>query len=271
MSKERFPSARDITEIKLAEDAIRRLNEELERRVDDRTAQLEASFKESEAFSYSVSHDLRAPLRHISGYVSLLTSHFHDSLSEKGKHYLDTIADSTHQMGILIDDLLQLSRTGRQEMRQANVDMNDILQEALKIVKHDTSDRPIDWIIARLPHVFGDHNLLLLVWINLLSNAVKFTRLKKKARIETGFREEDHEYLFFVRDNGAGFDMQYAHKLFGVFQRLHSSAEFEGTGIGLANVHQIILKHGGRTWAEAEPDKGATFYFSLPKIQEKKS
>ena len=150
-------------------------------------------------------------------------------------------------------------------MQLANLDMNDLLQEALNTVKQDLSGRNIEWVIARLPQVFGDHNLLILVWINLLSNAVKFTRAKDKVRIETGFREENNEYLFFVRDNGAGFDMQYAHKLFGVFQRLHSSEEFEGTGIGLANVRRIILKHGGRTWAEAELEKGATFYFTLPK------
>jgi PAS domain S-box-containing protein len=255
----------DITERMEVQEKIRKLYEELEQRILDRTFQLEASNKELEAFSYSVSHDLRAPLRHISGYVEMLNRHFHDSLPGKGKHYLDTITDSAHQMGVLIDDLLQFSRTGRQEMQQHDLDMNAVLQEALKINQQELSGRSIEWFHADLPHVYGDRSLLRLVWINLLSNAVKFTRGKKKARIETGFREENKEYLFFVRDNGAGFDMQYAQKLFGVFQRLHSSEEFEGTGIGLANVRRIILKHGGRTWAESELDKGATFYFTLPK------
>ena len=255
----------DITERMEVQEKIRKLYEELEQRILDRTVQLEASNKELEAFSYSVSHDLRAPLRHISGYVEMLNRHFHDSLPGKGKHYLDTIADSAHQMGILIDDLLQFSRTGRQEMQRLDLDMNAVLQEALKIIQQELSGRSIEWVITELPHVNGDYNLLRLVWTNLLSNAVKFTRGKNEARIEAGFREENKEYLFFVRDNGVGFDMRYAQKLFGVFQRLHSSEEFEGTGIGLANVRRIILKHGGRTWAEAELNKGATFYFTLPK------
>ncbi len=250
----------DITGRKLAEQE----REELIQQLEDRSAQLETLNKELEAFSYSVSHDLRAPLRHINGYVDLLIERFHNSLPEKGKHYLDSIADSVHQMGALIDDLLQFSRTGRQEMLQADLDMNIIIQEVVETIKHDTSGRSIEWVIATLPQVYGDHALMRLVWYNLLDNAVKFTRAKEKATIEIGFREDDRECIFFVRDNGAGFDMQYAQKLFGVFQRLHSSEEFEGTGIGLANVNRIVLKHGGRTWAEAELDKGATFYFTLP-------
>jgi PAS domain S-box-containing protein len=255
----------DITSQKQAEEEVHKLNNILEHRIRERTLQLEESNKELEAFSYSVSHDLRSPLRHISGFVDLLTNRYKESLPEKAIHYLDVISDSTRQMGVLIDDLLQFSRTGRQEIIHTELDMNKILQEALDSLKHETTGRNIKWIISPLPRVVGDYNLLRLVWINLLSNAVKFTRAKKKARIEIGSREESNEHQFCIRDNGAGFDMQYVHKLFGVFQRLHSSEEFEGTGIGLANVRRIIAKHGGRTWAEAELDKGATFYFTLPK------
>ena len=239
---------------------------EMERKIKERTSQLLAANKELEAFSYSVSHDLRAPLRHINGYIELLKKCFPDTLPEKGKHYLDTITDASHQMGELIDDLLQLSRTGQQEMHLANLDMNDVLTEVLQTIKQDLAGRKIDWTIAELPSVFGDYALLRLVWINLLSNALKFTIKNLKTRIEIGIIDENDEFVFFVRDNGVGFDMKYVHKLFGVFQRLHSSDEFEGTGIGLANVRRIIARHGGRTWAESELDKGAVFYFSIPKI-----
>ncbi|MFH0976480.1 MAG: PAS domain S-box protein [Spirochaetota bacterium] len=251
-----------------AEEEIRALNEKLEEKVSLRTAQLEATNKELEAFSYSVSHDLRAPLRHISGYMELLASRFPDSLPEKGKHYLDSIADSIKQMGQLIDDLLQFSRTSRQEMHLVEFEMNGLLQEVLDAVKKDSGNREITWTIPVLPSVCGDYNLLKLVWYNLLSNAVKFTRKKKKGKIEIGYSAEEKECVFSVRDNGAGFDMQYADKLFGVFQRLHSVEDYEGTGIGLANVRRIILRHKGRTWAEGETDKGAVFYFSLPKNKE---
>lgn len=226
---------------------------------------LENANKELEAFTYSVSHDLRAPLRHINGYVELLIRSSRNSLPEKGIHYLDSIADSARHMAALIDDLLQFSRTGRQEMQRADVDMNLILQEVLQTTKHDNPGRTIEWSFAKLPPVYGDQAMLRQVWFNLLSNAVKFTRKKEKAIIYIGYREDKMEYVFFVRDNGVGFDMQYAHKLFGIFQRLHSSGEFEGTGIGLANVRRIIAKHGGRTWAEAVLDQGAVFYFTLLK------
>jgi len=240
----------------------------LEDLVRKRTELLEETNKELEAFSYSVSHDLRAPLRHINGYVELLLDRYNDVLPDKGKHYLDTIADSAQQMGTLIDDLLQFSRTGRKEINQAELDMNLLIKEVLDMIHQDLNGRKLDWKIAKLPTVVGDFNLLRLVWQNLLSNAVKFTRLSEAPRIEIGFSEEPNEYVFYVRDNGAGFDMLYAHKLFGVFQRLHASNEYEGTGIGLANVRRIINKHGGRVWAEAEIDKGATFYFTLIKYKE---
>jgi signal transduction histidine kinase len=243
-----------------------KLNETLEQRIEERTRMLEIANQELEAFSYSVSHDLRAPLRHISGYVEMLSKSLTDTIPEKTKHYLFTISDSAHQMGILIDDLLQFSRTGRQEMHQANLDMNFLLQNVLEIIQASPPSQNIEWSIADLPKVYGDPAMLRLVWLNLINNAVKYSSKKKKAIIEVGHYDENNESVFFVRDNGAGFDMKYASKLFGVFQRMHSSSEYEGTGIGLANVRRIILKHGGRVWAEAETGKGATFYFSLPKI-----
>jgi PAS domain S-box-containing protein len=250
----------DITERKLVEQE----REALMHQIKHKSTLLEAANKELEAFSYSVSHDLRAPLRHISGYVELLTTRFQSALSEKGQHYLGSIADSAHQMGLLIDDLLQFSRTGRADMRQSDSDMNEIVREVIESVSQDYPDRSIEWTISKLPSVFCDNAMMRLVWVNLLSNAVKFTKTREKALIEVGVKVETKEVIFFVRDNGVGFDMQYAQKLFGVFQRLHAMEEFEGTGIGLANVRRIIVRHGGRTWAEAELDKGATFYFSLP-------
>jgi PAS domain S-box-containing protein len=270
-----FAAARDITERnRIREKRTSELiaaNKELAFQNEEKqklTDKLITANKELETFSYSVSHDLRAPLRHINGYVDLLLSRFYESLPEKGRHYLDNIADSSRQMGTLIDDLLKFSRIGRQEKRLIDLDMNNIVHEVLVSVKQDNLERNIEWHIATLPQVNGDKALLHLVWTNLLSNAVKFTRTREKAIIEVNFLNENNAFIFSIHDNGVGFDMQYAHKLFGVFQRLHPTDEFEGTGIGLANVQHIILRHGGRTWAEAEPDKGATFYFSLPKNME---
>ncbi|MDD2851062.1 MAG: DUF3365 domain-containing protein [Desulfuromonadaceae bacterium] len=254
----------EIIEHKQTKDEIHRLNIELEQRVIERTAQLESANSELEAFCYSVSHDLRAPLRHIDGYVDLLISRCRDGLSDKGVHYVDTIASSARQMGTLIDDLLQFSRTGRAEMCHEQVDMNQLLKDVLTMVRESASDRMIEWVIGELPPVKGDSVLLRQVWANLLGNAVKYTRSRETARISVSAHEENSDIVFVVEDNGVGFDMKYAGKLFGVFQRLHSQEEFEGTGIGLATVQRIINRHGGRVWGEGELDKGANFYFSLP-------
>jgi light-regulated signal transduction histidine kinase (bacteriophytochrome) len=234
--------------------------------VHQRTAELDAANKELEAFSYSVSHDLRAPLRHISGFAELLQNHLKDHIDDKARRYLHTITSSAGRMGRLIDDLLAFSRIGRSQLAPQRVRLGDITREAREeiIAQNGVGTRTIQWQIDELPDVQGDPAMLRQVMVNLLSNAVKYSAPRPTARIEVGSRREKDEVVVYVRDNGVGFDMQYADKLFGVFQRLHRADEFEGTGVGLANVGRIIRRHGGRVWAEGQVDQGASFYFSLP-------
>jgi PAS domain S-box-containing protein len=255
---------RDITERKREEKELRKLYAELEQRVHERTRRLEEANKELESFSYSVSHDLRAPLRHVQGYVEMLAREAEGRLSDEGRRYLKTITDASREMGELIDNLLAFSRMGRAEMIETTVNLDSLVRDTLRDLEPATRQRNLVWKIPPLPAVQGDAAMLKLALANLLSNAVKFTRPRDPAQIEIG-RDgmEGERVILFIRDNGVGFDPRYAHKLFGVFQRLHRMEEFEGTGIGLANVRRIISRHGGRTWAEGALDHGATCYFTL--------
>jgi signal transduction histidine kinase len=237
---------------------------ELEQRVKERTQQLEAINKDLEAFSYTVSHDLRAPLRIISNFSDMLLEKYGNDLPEEGKRIARKIIDGGKNMSKLIDHLLVFFRNGKKELRKLKVSMQELVNEITRDIKEQEISREIDFLVHELPAAMADATLINEVWSNLLSNAVKYTTGKQKALIEIGAQEGEKELIYYVKDNGAGFDMEYYNKLFGVFQRLHSAKEFEGTGVGLASVQRIVNRHGGKVWAEGKVDEGAIFYFSLP-------
>src|SRR6266542_2652567 len=258
---------RDVTERKLIDEALRQKNNELK----DTSVKLQSTNLELEAFAYSVSHDLRAPLRHLAGFAQMLEKHDGVVFDETSARYLRVILESAGRMGTLIDHLLAFSRLGRSKIKKSDVNLTEMVQLTIDELQNETQGREISWKVGNMPLVHADASLLRLVITNLIGNAVKFTRNRPLTEIEIGCKDDDNETEVFVRDNGAGFEMKYADKLFGVFQRLHRNDEFEGTGIGLANVRRIILRHGGQTWAEGIPDQGATFHFTLPKVEESKT
>lgn len=266
--KEKDAQVAELMEIEEAlrksEHELRLSHDQLEQRVQERT-------KELEFFSYSISHDLRAPLRHINGYAGILAEEYGNKLDDEGHRLLDVVQNKASLMGTLIDELLKFSRVGRQELKQIPVDMTSMVQTIAAQLLNDNSDRSITFRIAELPEAYGDPILLNQVWVNLIGNAVKFTKQCKEAKIEIGGQWQNGETSYYIKDNGAGFDKQYAEKIFGVFQRLHNNDEFEGTGVGLALVQRIIVRHGGRVWAEGKVNEGATIFFVLPSQQEKVS
>jgi light-regulated signal transduction histidine kinase (bacteriophytochrome) len=254
---------KEVSERRKAEEEIRRLNQDLDIRVQKRTAELEAANKELESFSYSVSHDLRTPLRAIDGFSRVLADDLGDNLSENAKLYIGKVRDSTQRMGQLIEDLLNLSKLSRTDLRPNPLDLSVIAQEVVDNLRQSSSDREVDVSIWDDMKATGDARLIRVVFENLLGNAWKFTSKTGNPRIEIGTIQEENKSIYFVRDNGAGFDMDYADKLFRVFQRLHGQSEFPGTGVGLATVQRIIHRHGGRIWANSTPGKGAAFFFTL--------
>jgi signal transduction histidine kinase len=257
---ERQRGKRDLV---LSETRVRQLNESLERRVADRTAALAAANRELESFTYSVSHDLRAPLRQIDGFSRILVEHAGPALDSKSQHYLRRIQEGTQHMGRLVDDLLNLAQLGRQDVHTRATPLDTLVNDTVSELRADWGDRKIQWTIGALPIVQCDPGLLKIVFTNLLSNAIKYTRPREVAKIAVGCTGSNGRCTIAVQDNGVGFNMKYADKLFGVFQRLHRADQFEGSGVGLATVQRIIHKHGGEIWAEAEPDHGATFSFTL--------
>jgi len=253
-----YAAARDITERKRMEQLLEAQN-----------IQFEAANKEREAFSYSISHDLRAPLRAIDGFSRILLEDYADTLDAEGQRLLGVVRDNTQKMAQLIDDLLAFSRIGRAQMAASTIHMHALVQEVLEELKPTLGERAVRFEVNPLPEAQGDRAMIRQVVVNLLANAVKFTRPRPHAEIEVGARVENGQAIYYVKDNGAGFDMQYANKLFGVFHRLHRQEEFEGTGVGLAIVQRVVHRHGGRVWAEGKVNEGATFYFSLPTAEER--
>jgi PAS domain S-box-containing protein len=255
----------DISERKKVEKELKQLTEDLEKKVDERTTQLKAVNAELESFSYSVSHDLRAPLRAIDGYSKILEEDYSEKLDEEGHRIIKVITSNTRQMGQLIEDLLTFSRVGKQDFIKVDLDMDALVKMVIEDQKIKNPGRNINFNVKELGHAQGDHSMMKLVMTNLLSNAIKYSSKKENTEIEIGSYSENDKVVYYIKDNGAGFDMAYYDKLFGVFQRLHHQKDFEGTGVGLALVQRVIFKHGGKVWAEGKENEGATFYFSLPK------